>query len=34
MYTLPVPIAVLLVSAGAVSWALRRLDPVAVIERR
>jgi ABC-type lipoprotein release transport system permease subunit len=34
MYTLPVPIAVLLVSGGAVSWALRRLDPVAVIERR
>jgi ABC-type lipoprotein release transport system permease subunit len=33
-FTLPVPIAVLAVSAGVVSWALSRLDPVAVIERR
>jgi len=33
-YTLPVPVAVLVVSAGAVAWALSRLDPVAVIERR
>jgi ABC-type lipoprotein release transport system permease subunit len=34
LYTLPVPAAVLAVSAGAVAWALSRLDPVAVIERR
>jgi len=33
-YTLPVPVTVLAVSAGAVTWALSRLDPVAVIERR
>ena len=29
-----VPVAVLAVSAGAVAWALSRLDPVAIIERR
>jgi ABC-type antimicrobial peptide transport system permease subunit len=34
LYTLPVPVAVLAVSAGAVGWALSRLDPVAVIEKR
>ncbi len=34
LYTLPVPVAVLAVSAVAVGWALSRLDPVAVIERR
>jgi ABC-type lipoprotein release transport system permease subunit len=34
LFTLPVPVAVLVVSAGAVAWALSRLDPVAVIERR
>jgi len=34
LYTLPVPVAVLAVSAGAVGWALSRLDPVAMIERR
>lgn len=34
LYTLPVPAAVFVVSAGAVGWALSRLDPVAVIERR
>lgn len=33
-YTLPVPVTVLAVSAGAVAWILARLDPVAVIERR
>jgi ABC-type lipoprotein release transport system permease subunit len=33
-FTLPVPVAVLAVSAGAVAWALSRLDPVAIIERR
>jgi ABC-type lipoprotein release transport system permease subunit len=34
LFTLPVPVAVLAVSAAAVAWALSRLDPVAVIERR
>jgi len=34
LYTLPIPIAVLGVSAGAVAWILTRLDPVAVIERQ
>jgi ABC-type lipoprotein release transport system permease subunit len=33
-FTLPVPVAVLAVSAAAVAWTLSRLDPVAVIERR
>ena len=33
-YTLPVPVAVLAVSAGAVGRMLSRLDPVAVIERK
>jgi ABC-type antimicrobial peptide transport system permease subunit len=34
LFTLPVPVTVLAVNAGAVSRALSRLDPVAVIERR
>ena len=34
LYTLPIPVAVFVVSAGAVAWALSRLDPVAVIERK
>jgi ABC-type lipoprotein release transport system permease subunit len=34
LFTLPIPVAVLAASAGAVAWALSRLDPVAVIERR
>jgi len=34
LYTLPIPVAVLVVSTGAVGWALSKLDPVAVIERR
>jgi ABC-type lipoprotein release transport system permease subunit len=33
-FTLPVPVAVLAVSAAAVAWALSQLDPVAIIERR
>jgi ABC-type lipoprotein release transport system permease subunit len=33
-YTLPVPVAVLAVSVGAVGRMLSRLDPVAVIEKR
>jgi ABC-type antimicrobial peptide transport system permease subunit len=34
LFTLPVPAAVLAVSAGALAWALSKLDPVAIIERR
>jgi ABC-type lipoprotein release transport system permease subunit len=34
LYTLPVPAAVFVVSAGAVGRALSRLDPVSIIERR
>ncbi len=34
LFTLPIPVAVLAVSAGAVGWILSRLDPVAIIERR
>jgi hypothetical protein len=34
LFTLPIPIAVVAASAGAVAWALLLLDPVAVIERR
>jgi hypothetical protein len=34
LFTLPIPLAVLAASVGAVAWALTRLDPVAIIERR
>jgi hypothetical protein len=34
LFTLPVPVAVLLVSAVTTAWMLSRLDPVAIIERR
>ena len=34
LFTLPIPIAVVGASAGTIAWALSRLDPVAVIERR
>jgi hypothetical protein len=34
LFTLPIPIAVLMATAGTVSRTLARLDPVAVIERR
>jgi ABC-type lipoprotein release transport system permease subunit len=34
LFTLPIPIAVVAASAGTISWALSRLDPVIVIERR
>jgi ABC-type lipoprotein release transport system permease subunit len=33
-FTLPVPVAVFAASTGTVAWALSRLDPVAIIERR
>ncbi len=34
LFTLPIPLAVVVVSVGTIAWALFRLDPVAVIERR
>jgi ABC-type lipoprotein release transport system permease subunit len=34
MFTLPIPLAIVAASAGTITWALSRLDPVAVIERR
>jgi hypothetical protein len=34
LYTLPIPVAVIAANAGTIAWALSRLDPVAVIERR
>jgi ABC-type antimicrobial peptide transport system permease subunit len=34
LFTLPIPLAVIAASAGTIGWALSRLDPVAVIERR
>ena len=34
LYTLPIPIAVLVVTTATTAQTLSRLDPVAVIERR
>jgi ABC-type antimicrobial peptide transport system permease subunit len=34
LFTLPMPLTVVAVSAGLVVWTLSRLDPVSVIERR
>jgi ABC-type lipoprotein release transport system permease subunit len=34
LFTLPIPLAVVVASAGTIAWALSRLDPVAVVERR
>lgn len=34
LFTLPIPVAVVVASVGAVAWALFRLDPVTVIEGR
>jgi hypothetical protein len=34
LFTLPIPIAVLLATSGTVAWMLSKLDPVAIIERR
>jgi putative ABC transport system permease protein/lipoprotein-releasing system permease protein len=34
LFTLPIPFAVVVASAGTIGRALSRLDPVAVIERR
>ena len=34
LLTLPLPIAVLVASAGTIAWMLSRLDPVSIIERR
>jgi predicted lysophospholipase L1 biosynthesis ABC-type transport system permease subunit len=33
LFTLPIPIVVVAASAGTITWALSRLDPVAVIDR-
>jgi ABC-type lipoprotein release transport system permease subunit len=34
LFTLPIPLAVIVASAGTIAWMLSRLDPVAIIERR
>ena len=34
LYTLPIPVVVLTVAAGATAWTLSRLDPISIIERR
>jgi ABC-type antimicrobial peptide transport system permease subunit len=34
LHTLSIPLAVVVASAGTIAWALSKLDPVAVIERR
>jgi ABC-type lipoprotein release transport system permease subunit len=34
LFTLPIPLAVIAVSAGTIAWMLSRLDPVSIIERR
>jgi ABC-type lipoprotein release transport system permease subunit len=34
LHTLSIPLAVVVASAGTIAWALSRLDPVAIIERR
>jgi ABC-type antimicrobial peptide transport system permease subunit len=34
LFTLPIPLAVVLASVGTIAWMLSRLDPVTVVERR
>ena len=34
LYTLPIPILVLVVTTGTTTWTLSRLDPMSIIERR
>ncbi|MCP4544651.1 MAG: ABC transporter permease [Chloroflexi bacterium] len=34
LFTFPIPLAVILASAGTVAWVLSRLDPITVVERR
>jgi ABC-type antimicrobial peptide transport system permease subunit len=34
LFTLPIPLAVVVASVGTIGWTLSRLDPVAVIEKR
>ncbi len=34
LFTLPIPLAVVVASSGTVTWMLTRLDPVSIIERR
>jgi hypothetical protein len=33
-FTFPIPLAIILASAGTIAWMLAKLDPVAVVERR
>jgi len=34
LFTLPIPIVVLVVTAGSTAWTLSKLDPISIIERR
>jgi hypothetical protein len=34
LFTLPIPMAVVVASTGTIAWMLSRLDPVSIIERR
>jgi hypothetical protein len=34
LFTLPIPLAIVVSSVGTIGWMLKRLDPVAIIERR
>jgi ABC-type lipoprotein release transport system permease subunit len=34
LFTLPIPLTIVVASAGTIAWTLSRLDPVAVIERK
>jgi hypothetical protein len=34
LFTLPIPLTVVAVGSGTIFWALSKLDPVAIIERR
>jgi hypothetical protein len=34
LFTLPVPVAVLIATSGTIAWTLSKLDPVGIIERR
>lgn len=34
LFTLPIPLAVVAASAATIAWALSRLDPVSIVERR
>jgi hypothetical protein len=34
LLTMSLPLTVILISTGTIAWMLRRLDPVAIVERR